>query len=120
MAKSFTILDLFGTFGNWRTNSKSSTCFFGLSTFSFTTKDAQIQINQTSIEPVIDGLIGFYLYSVGYGKMGVAHSFFSVSVCFVTYYHKKTTANRIINFIYINKFLLFLMVIQYIIYVSLS
>ena len=48
-------------------------------------KDAQIQINQTSVEPVIDGFIGFCLYSVGYGKMGVAHSFISASVCFVTY-----------------------------------
>ena len=29
--------------------------------------------------------VGFYLYSVGYGKMGVAHSFSSGSVCVVTY-----------------------------------
>ncbi|CAD0120402.1 protein of unknown function [Streptococcus thermophilus] len=83
--KGLTIPDLLRTFGNWRTNSKSSTCFFGLSTVSFPTKDAQIQINQTSIEPVIDGFIGFYLYSVGYGKLGVAYSFSSGSVCFVTY-----------------------------------
>ena len=62
MTKGLTIPDLLRTFGNWRTNSKSSTCFFGLSTVSFPTKDAQIQINQTSIEPVIDGFIGFYLY----------------------------------------------------------
>ena len=34
---------------------------------------------------VIDGFIGFYLYSVGYGKLGVAYSFSSGSVCFVTY-----------------------------------
>lgn len=85
MIKGLTIPDLLRTFGNWRTNSKSSTCFFGLSTVSFPTKDAQIQINQTSIEPVIDGFIGFYLYSVGYGKLGVAYSFSSGSVCFVTY-----------------------------------
>ena len=85
MTKGLTIPDLLRTFGNWRTNSKSSTCFFELSTVSFPTKDAQIQINQTSIEPVIDGFIGFYLYSVGYGKLGVAYSFSSGSVCFVTY-----------------------------------